>query len=674
MTEEKKYALKIKPAQVKFNIEYEKELNEQQLAVVTSGVGPKLVIAGAGSGKTRTVTYRVAWLLEHNVHPNHILLVTFTNKAAHEMMHRVALLTGLDVRHMWGGTFHHIGNLILRRHADLVGYNPSYVILDREDQKDMISACMSDLKFKPDKKRFPSSEVLAEIFSLSHNTSKSLESILELRYPHFFHLTGEVTKISENYVKKKRECNSVDYDDLLLLWKNLMEERAAIRKLYSLMFNEILVDEYQDTNLLQAEVVDLLATENHNPMVVGDDSQSIYSFRGANFENIINFPKRYPDCIMYKLEVNYRSRPEILHLANQIIVNNVRQFHKELSAVRQSGPRPALISVSDANEQSEFIAQRMLELNADGIPFKEMAVLYRAHFHSLELQMELTKRRIPFIINSGLRFFEHRHIKDVVAYIKVILNQYDELAWKRLLKLQPGIGTQTADKLWMKLKTSRAVFATLDQLDELIPRGAKEGWTTLKELFLKLDDDAIRNSPATMIDLILSAYYKEYLMSNFADYVARLDDLEQLRNYAMQYKDTINFLSELSLLGNVETEDVIFGSGENDKAKLSTVHQAKGLEWKIVFVIWLVDGRFPSSRALRETEGEEEERRLFYVSVTRCKDELYLLYPAISREFSRGSVFQQPSRFLKEIDSRYYDRWRVELTYEDYEKENEETW
>jgi len=667
--EQKRYILKINRSEVKFNIDYEKELNEQQYQIVLSGIGPKLVIAGAGSGKTRTVTYRVARLIEEGVKPHNILLVTFTNKAAKEMMHRVSLLTGINIHRMWAGTFHHIGNLILRKHIELLGYNSSYVILDREDQKDLINSCLAELKIKIDKKRFPSAEILSEIYSLSSGTSSSIENILEIRFPHFYHLKDEIERIRNFYQNKKRETNSLDYDDLLVLWKEVMEAYPAILKIYSSMFEHILVDEYQDTNLIQSEIIDLLAKENRNIMVVGDDSQSIYSFRGANFENIIKFPERYPDCKIYKLEINYRSRPEILQFANQIIMNNQRQFHKELRAVRAEGMKPVVIRARDPNQQAEFVAQRILELNSEGIEFKEMAVLYRAHFHSLELQMELTKRRIPFTITSGLRFFEHRHIKDIVAYIKIINNPYDELAWKRVLKLQSGIGNQTADKLWNKIKESKEIFLNIDTFDELISAKAKQDWIRLKKLLLELAEENVRNKPAAMIDLILQEQYQDYLLATFPDYVSRQEDIEQLRNFALQYSNTNAFLSELALLGNIESEEVLFGPAEDDKVRLSTVHQAKGLEWKVVFVIWLVDGRFPSSKALRDVNGEEEERRLFYVATTRCKDELYLIYPLISTEYYKGTVIHHKSRFLSEIKRKYYDEWAIQqeaFPYDEY--------
>lgn len=670
MVAEKKYKIYISKKKYSPAIDYERELNEQQYQVVTSGMGPKLVIAGAGSGKTRVVTYRVAWLLEHGEEGHNILLLTFTNKAAREMMHRVSFLTGINIHHMWGGTFHHIGNIILRKHADLINYNPNYTILDKEDKKDLITTCIHELNLNIEKQRFPSAEILSEIFSLNCNTGNNITSILELRYPQFYSLNEEIEKIYAYYETKKRICNNMDYDDLLLLWKRLMLEHDSIRKLYSNLFIHVLVDEYQDTNVIQAEIIDLLVSETKNPMVVGDDAQSIYSFRGANYENIINFPKKYADCKIYKLEINYRSTPEILDLANEIIRNNINQFHKELIAVKKQADLPNLVITRDVKQQAQFVAQRILELYNEGISFNDMAVLYRAHYHSLELQMELTRFKIPFIISSGLRFNEQRHIKDVVSFLKVIENNYDELGWKRILKLQDGIGTQIAEKIWQQIKKTSNVIDQLNDIDIIIPKKAIDSWQSFKELLEKLNSEDIKNKPAMMIDLILNIHYKDYLKYKFPDYVSRIEDIEQLRNYASQYEDTSKFLSELALLSNVESEDIVFGSEENEKVKLSTVHQAKGLEWKVVFVIWLTDGKFPSSRALRDFNGEEEERRLFYVAVTRCKDDLYLVYPTISYYYSDKLVFEHPSRFIHEINTKCYQKWQIETFYENSRNED----
>ncbi|MDO8957072.1 MAG: ATP-dependent helicase, partial [Deltaproteobacteria bacterium] len=434
-----------------FLLDYDGDLNPQQLAVVKAAGGPILVIAGAGSGKTRVVTYRVAYLIESGVDPSRILLLTFTNKAAREMLHRVEVLVptaGGAGGRVWGGTFHHIGNRILRRHAPLVGYQPNYSILDRDDAKKLMNSCLSDLKINPRKSRFPKGEVIGSLWGLAVNTRKPIAEIVLERVPYFHGFLDDIQAVVERYRNRKRELNVMDFDDLLFYWETLLREHPEVRKRYNEQFQHLLVDEYQDTNRLQADVLDLLARQHGNIMVVGDDSQSIYSFRGANFANILTFPERYPGSKIYKLEVNYRSTPEILHLANTSIVHNRYQFPKELQTIRPPGSRPILVPVQDIMEQASFVAQKLEEINQQGVPLAQMAVLYRAHYHSMELQMELSRRRIPYEVRSGLRFFEQAHIKDVSSYLKITSNPLDELAWKRVLLLYPKIGKSTADKIW----------------------------------------------------------------------------------------------------------------------------------------------------------------------------------------------------------------------------------
>jgi len=440
MTSTQKYTLKT-PSDNKFTVNYQQELNPEQLEVVMSGNGPILVIAGAGSGKTRTITYRVARLIESGVHPSKILLVTFTNKAAKEMLHRVELLISVNIRKLWGGTFHHIANRTLRRQAHLLEYDNNFTILDQQDSKELLNTCITDLGFKTKERRFPQGDVLRDIISLSANTQNKVDAIVAERYPFFYELTDEIIKVALHYQKRKRKGSMMDFDDLLLNWLTLLSDH-------------ILVDEYQDTNRIQSDIVDLLSQEHKNTMVVGDDSQSIYSFRGANFANIIDFPQRYPNVRIYKLETNYRSVPEILNLANASIINNQNQFQKHLRAIRESGLQPIIVPFNDVMQQASFVAQRILELRDEGRSLNEMAVLYRAHYHSMELQMELTRRGIPFEVRSGLRFFEQAHIKDITGYLKVIVNPYDELAWKRIAKLLPKIGNATAHKIWNILSSS----------------------------------------------------------------------------------------------------------------------------------------------------------------------------------------------------------------------------
>src|SRR5687768_16272672 len=432
---------------------YKQELNEEQFRVVTAAPKAALVVAGAGSGKTRAITYRVAWLIEQGVSPQRIVLATFTNRAAREMLRRVEGLTGTqNVHRVWGGTFHRIANLMLRRHATSIGYDTNYSILDSEDARDLLNLSVEDAAIDTKSKRFPKAEVLQSIISYATNTDADIADVIVRQYPYFELLTPQIKRVDFNYQQRKRERNVMDYDDLLLNMKRLLVERREISDLYAEQFQHILVDEYQDTNRLQAELIDLLAVKHRNVMVVGDDAQSIFAWRGAEFRNIYEFPKRYPEAEIFKLETNYRSTPEILGLANVSIANNRKQFPKMLKAVRRSRDfTPALVPCSDVEQQSAFIAARVLELRDNGTSLEEIAVMYRSHYHSIELQLELSRRGIPYQVRSGVRFFEQAHIKDVISYLRVIVNPRDEVAWKRILRMVPGIGRATANKIFEQI-------------------------------------------------------------------------------------------------------------------------------------------------------------------------------------------------------------------------------
>ncbi len=392
----KRYSLHRDVSTYKQVIDYEKELNEEQLEVVTAEPGPILVIAGAGSGKTRVVTYRVARLLERGASPGSILLLTFTNKAAREMLHRVEHLVKIDTRYIWGGTFHHIGNMVLRQNARRIGYHGHFSILDNEDAKDLIEVVTRDANIDRKERRFPKGQVLKEVFSYAANTMEPLEESVKERFPYFIEILDEIMLLARLYQEKKQAMNAMDFDDLLVFWHKILKENEDLRQFYASTFSNILVDEYQDTNKIQAEIVDFMGAINRNVTVVGDDAQSIYSFRGANFQNILEFPRRYPEARIFKLETNYRSTPEILGLANNSISHNVNQFEKRLRAVKKAGPTPVLTPQRDVLQQAEFVAQRILELRDEGIALNEIAVLYRAHYHCMEVQMELTRQRHPF--------------------------------------------------------------------------------------------------------------------------------------------------------------------------------------------------------------------------------------------------------------------------------------
>jgi DNA helicase II / ATP-dependent DNA helicase PcrA len=662
----RQYTLQRASASASIHIDYAAELNEQQLAAVTAAPGPLLVIAGAGSGKTRTLTYRVAYLLENGIDPRNILLLTFTNKAAREMLGRVANLLPVDASGLWGGTFHSIGNRILRRHGTALGYSRGFTIMDREDQKDLIDAVVTSTGIDPKEIRFPKGDVLAEIFSFVVNTEKPMEELLAEKFPYFLPLLDKIQDVRERYEQKKKATNSMDFDDLLQKTLSMFQQHERIAEIYRRQFQFILVDEYQDTNKIQADLVDLLARDHHKVMVVGDDAQSIYSWRGANFQNILEFPKRYPDAQVFKIEMNYRSVPEILEVANAAIAANVQQFRKHLSATRESKAlKPALVALNDSAEQAQFVAQRILELRDENVDLNDIAVLYRAHYHAVELQLELSRRGIPYQITSGIRFFEQAHIKDVTAFVRVVANPRDEVAFKRMVKLLPGIGNRTAENLWRSwenwLVKGGGILSWRERLSSMpAPAKSKKAWEQLAHTLDEIAPAGQPNMPSEMITSVVEAIYDDYAKANFTNYELRREDLNQLAIFARQFKDVHEFLSQLALISNVDAEAAPAQISDKEAVNLSSVHQAKGLEFHTVFVIWLTDGMFPSNRSLDTRDALEEERRLFYVAITRARDELYLAYPQMRLSGGYGDVFQRPSRFLQEIPNELVEDWQVQ--------------
>ncbi len=648
-------------------IDYEKALNPEQCAVVMHPGGSMLVLAGAGSGKTRTVTYRVARLLEKGVPSSAILLLTFTNRAAREMMQRVEELTGGSTKGLWGGTFHHIGNIILRRHAGVLGYRDGFSIIDREDQKELLESSMAETKLQ--ESLTPKGAVLAELYSFHRNTLIPLEDLFYGRYYHLLEIAEEVQQALMIYEEKKRRLNLMDFDDLLLNTLRLLKEHQELREFYASRFLHILVDEYQDTNLLQAEMVDLLAGVHRNVMVVGDDAQSIYSFRGARIENILRFADRYPDATVFKLTTNYRSTPEILNLANRSIEHNVDQFKKELKAVLPSGPKPVVIALGDLYEQARFVAAMVRQLLDGGIPAEEIAVLYRSHYQSMEIQMELQKQGLNFEVRSGLRFFEQAHIKDILSYLRILYNPFDELSWKRVLKMIPKIGNVTAHRIWSFISNSDNPFSVLPEAATAVQRNAIEGFNIFVSNLRGLLELDYRQSPDLAISYVLEHGYEDYLYNTYPNAESRYEDIVQLIRYAERYRGGAPLTgidAEISmpysglemLLSDLSLERMEESSEEGSEGViLSTIHQAKGLEWQIVFIIGLNEGRFPSRKALVH-EGIEEERRLFYVGCTRAKNQLYLCYTLSDN----GYTAQEPSRFLTELPDDVYEE--VEIEYE----------
>jgi len=661
---ERKYVLR-KPVGLRtYRVDYDRELNEEQREVVLASGGPILVIAGAGSGKTRTLVYRVARRIESGVDPSRILLLTFTNKAAREMLRRVEALLTVDTRRLMGGTFHSVGSRLLRRFGSRVGIGANFTILDPEDCREMLDASISDRKIPVTEKRFPRGDVLLDLYSFTINTSRPFAEVLADRAPHFLAWEEEIVRVFQRYRERKRAANACDYDDLLLSWKRLLEESPETAAALAASYDEILVDEYQDTNRLQGEIVDGMGRVKRNVTVVGDDAQAIYSFRGASFENILGFPQRYPDARTFRLTRNYRSTPEILALANASIAHNERQFEKELRASRGSGAVPAVVPLPDIPDQARFVAQRVLEWHDEGEKLSDLAVLYRAHYQALELQIELTRRGIPYEIRSGMRFFEQRHVKDVLAFLRLVVNPKDELSWKRALKVFPRVGERSAAAVWESIGTRAdplEAFRERGSRGIELPRGTSGAVEAFRTLLSRLDSPALRSSPADAIRAVVEDVYRDFARAKFPNGEARLDDLEQFAQFAQAYDSLRSFLEEVTLFNELSGEDVVAGENEDDRVVLSSVHQAKGLEWSRVIVMGLSEGRFPSYRSAATEEGLEEERRLFYVAVTRAKNEVALVYPMLARDRYGVDVILEPSRFVTELPEEVYERWAVEL-------------
>ncbi len=657
-----RYTLRRPPVQVGRSIPYEKELNPEQLQVVTSKPGPTLVLAGPGSGKTRTLTYRVAYLLDQGVPPPQILLVTFTVKAAREMLDRVERILGAAPEGLWGGTFHHVGNLLLRRHPECVGRTATFGILDEEDAKDLIASCGSALKPSFTQTRLPQASVLEKLFSLSANTRRPLEEAVAGHAPQFLDQLSFIEQVAQTYRQRKLRGNLMDYDDLLTEWLRLFTDHPRLREEYGQRFRYILVDEYQDTNRLQFELIRALSSLHRNVLVVGDDAQSIYAFRGADLRNLLDFPDAFPGTTIHRLETNYRSTPEILRLANSSISLNQHQFPKQLRGVSGTGALPALVPLNGARQQAGFVAQRVLELREEGTPLKEMAVLFRARFQAAELELELAKRNIPYLVRGGVRFFEQAHIKDVLAFLRILINPRDELAWERILRLQEGIGSAFARRIWDRISQSPDPLqeACSNRAGGTLPVRVRPSWERLNRLLRDLSSGSgAERQPAALLLAVLRSGYESSLESRFEDARDRREDLEQLINLAANYESAERFVQDLTLREPFRGETIKGWAEPDELLVLSTIHQAKGLEWGAVFLIGLSEGQFPHPKSLDDPAALEEERRLFYVAVTRTKRELYLTYPLTRYSYQRGEVLMRPSLFIEELPEDLFELWRV---------------
>lgn len=603
-------------------IDFRNELNPAQLEAATARDGAHLVIAGAGSGKTRTLIYRVAYLVLSGASPESILLLTFTRRAAQEMLRRASGMLDERCRRVAGGTYHGFANQVLRRHAARLGYAEGFTILDRGDSTDLVGLLRAEAGFAKRERRFPRKDTVYDLISKNVNTGRSFEELLEEDYPQFSEERQAIEELAKKYTERKREQNVMDYDDLLVNLRDLLVGHDDVRRKIAARHRYVMIDEYQDTNRLQAHIGALLASEHGNIMVVGDDAQSIYSFRGADFRNIIDFPRIFQGCETTLLEQNYRSTQQILDLGNAILREAKEKYEKKLFTRIEGGTKPLFVRTADADNQSEFICQRVLELREEGVPLQEIAVLSRAAWHTNALEIALGNRNIPFRKFGGLKFVETAHVKDVCALLKLGSNPTDAAAWLRILQLFEGVGPKTAQGI------GRAVIQGGGDLDVLTDkRYAKRRYggdlAALAELL-----KAIRDEPrvAQRLDAVLERYH-DWMGKKYDDVRRRQRDLDALRSIAERYENVDDFLADIAIEPPEISRRAGQGDDEDEWMTLSTVHSAKGLEWHTVFLVHLNLGQFPSWNSLDDPASFEEERRLLYVAVTRAKQNLYLLKP-----------------------------------------------
>lgn len=622
-----------------------RELNQAQYKFVTLSAPAILGLAGPGSGKTRALMFRAAHLIKSGVPPERLMLLTFTNKAADEMKERLEKLLGYLPQGLWAGTFHSTGARILRRHASLLGRTGQFTILDQEDSARVLRQLLNSLPFKIDedgsnlliKRKF-----LEKVISQSRNSDLSIEQVISEHHPRQAEYTGLIDRLARMYMQKKQETNCFDFDDLLICWRDLFREHPQIRAGYRERFRHILVDEFQDTNIVQAELVDQFAGAA-SICVVGDDAQSIYAFRQAEIKNIVSFPEKYPRCQVIRMERNYRSTPEIVSLADRSISVNRGQLKKTLYSFNPSGQKPVLVQAWNAYQEASMVSYLINDLHSHGVPYKEMAVLYRSSYLSSDVELELMRQRLSYRTYGGLRFLQKSHIKDVLAYLKAVHNPHDEISWRRIATLQPGIGEATFEALWKKWQQYPDRLGAMLE-GKVAPARGTGGWERLRETVSAIS--ATGQTIPKMIDAVLQKNYDCILEKNYPDqFEERRQGIERLADYGARFDSLRQFLESISL------DDSIFSDGSLPSADrsfltLSTIHSAKGKEWEAVFVIGLNEGQFPSSRM--DISQVEEERRLFYVAVTRARRYLYLLtYRQDRRHWGAATV--NPSLFLLEL-------------------------
>jgi DNA helicase II / ATP-dependent DNA helicase PcrA len=640
----------------RFVINYRNELNPAQYEAASAVEGAYLIIAGAGTGKTRTLVYRVARLVEIGYDPKSILLLTFTRKSANEMMNRAAILLDNRCSKINGGTFHSFANTTLRRYAKPAGLDPSFTILDQGDSEDVVNLIRSQAGFIAKEKRFPNKQTLVKVFSLSVNTSRPVAEIIAETYPHFLDQLDKILDINKVYLEYKRRNNLLDYDDLLVFLRDFLLNLSPSAKAFLSTIKFVMVDEYQDTNKLQADIVKGLTQLNKNVMVVGDDSQSIYSFRGADFKNIIEFPHLFNDVKIIKLEENYRSVQPILDFTNHIIERAAEKYPKHLYTHKGGGELPVIIAASTENLQSKFIIEKILDLREEGVPLKDIAVLFRSSFFSFDLEIELNKANIPFQKFGGMKFIETAHIKDILAFLRIAANPKDVVSWYRVLLLHEGVGPKTAQKILDELATARLTIKA--DPDAVTGFHYKENIAGLFQLLYKLH--TLKELPSEKLERVVEYYYPLFKVT-YDDYNKRAKDIEIFQNITEKYKSLDNLLADMAIEPIIDSVvDIEAEAKEEEYVTLSTIHSAKGLEWHTVFLIHLVEGFFPSSRSAETLEALEEERRLMYVASTRAKRRLFITYPMNLFDRAAGVTLSKPSRFISDLKSDIAEGWLLE--------------
>jgi len=623
------------------------ELNPEQAAAALSGDGPLLIVAGAGTGKTRTLVYRVAHLHDRGVRPDRILLLTFTRRAAEEMLSRAERIVGSRSRQVHGGTFHATAHRLLRRFGPDAGIARDFTIMDQGDAEDLMQLSRAALGYADTKRRFPKKETLHYVYSTHINTGRSINDVLTEFLPQYLEEQSHIERIFGDYTQRKAARNLVDYDDLLLFWAFMLEAPGPLGERIAHLYDHVLVDEYQDTNMLQARILRGMCQRHRNVTVVGDDAQSIYSFRGASFRNILEFPAQFAGTTIVPLEQNYRSTQPILDATNTLISRATERYTKSLWTKRLGGDKPWLVSVRDEQEQTRFVCDRVLELHENGTPLREISVLFRAGYQSADLEIELTNRRIPFEKWGGLKFLEAAHVKDVLAFLRILENPRDEVSWYRVLMLLPGVGDVTARAAIESLAAagfSPHAFGTF-----VPPQRAREAHRQLQALIENLRTTSEQESGVADDISRVRLLYDSILRERYDRVDPRLADLDQLQTIAGGYPTRAAFLAALALEPPQATQDLAGAASEEEGALiLSTVHSAKGKEWDAVFVIWAVDGFFPLARAINNEEELEEERRLMYVAMTRARNHLMVTYPLNQYSTRKGADYSidQLSRFI----------------------------